>query len=328
MRLACNAFIRLTLTLAGTLLCAAVAAQDFPSRPIVLVAPFPPGGGADLGARVLADGMSSLLKQPVTVENRPGAGTVIGARDVLRANADGYRLLVASASTLAINPFLDKKLDYSIKSFEPVSLIIKIPMIMVTNKSLPVTSLRGFVEYAKQRPGELSYGSTGAGTTAHLATELFAQAAGIKLNHIPYKGGAPAQADVLSGTLHLYVDGLTGTILQHHKAGNLRALASFSEKREDSLPEVPTLVESGYPDVLMYTWVGLVAKAGTPAAVIDTLNSATVRVLQMPNVQARFVQNGLRASPSTVREFTALIERDGITWKSVIDRLGLSLELN
>ncbi len=285
---------RLAFFVAALLACAAALAQGFPSRPIRIVVPFPPGGGTDVVARAVAPVMSQSLGQPVIVENRSGAGGNIGTEAVAKSAPDGYTLLVASAAT-AINNTLAKNLSWELsKDFAPVALLVVNQSLLVAHPSVPASTVKELIALARSRPGQVSYGSYGNGSSAHLIGELFKMTAGVDLLHVPYKGAAPAVNDLLGGQVNLvFAD--VAAVLPHVKSGRLKPLGIGSSRRFDGLPEVPTISEAGVPGFEAGGFLGLVAPAGTPAAAIGALNAAAVKSLAVPEVRERLV--GLATVP-------------------------------
>jgi len=284
-------------------------AQSYPDRPIKLVLPYPPGGVTDLLARALAEKLAPRLGQPVVVENKAGAGTVLASDAVARAPADGYTLLLA-ASSLGTAPLLYEKVAYdAIRSFAPITQVASVVHILVVHPSLPVNSVAELVAYSKQNPDKLSYASTGTGTSTHLEGELFKTMAQASITHIPYKGSAPALTDLVAGRTQVMFDawGSSGPFV---KAGKLRALAVTTSRRSDILPELPTVAESGLPGYEVMPWLGLVAPAGTPIAVVDRLHKEVHDALKEPDLRERFKGWGLEIIGSTPMEFASFLRRD------------------
>lgn len=301
---------------AVALLAASASAQEFPNRRISIVVPYTAGGSSDFVARTVAARMQEGLKQPVVVENRPGANAHIGTEYVAKAPADGYTLLLAGMTTHAAAPALYKKLPYDpIKDFAPLSNCIDSPLAVVTHPSVPANTLQELVAYAKANPGKLNYGSAGVGNTLHLAGEVFKMASGTDLLHVPYKGASQAMADLLGGRIQVMFD-LPQTPLANIQAGRLKALAVTGPQRLSLMPEVPTTAEAGLPAFRFATWIGLVAPAGTPAPVVNRLHAEIVRVLALPEVKEAFAQRAMLVSPSESPEaYSRMI-------KSEIQRLG------
>lgn len=294
-------------------------AQDkYPTRPIRIIVPFAPGGAADSSARLVGGQWTRLLKQQVVVENRPGASGNIGAQFVARAEPDGYTLLLGFDGTMVINPFVFNNIPFNtVKDFAPVGKIGNVGLLMVANPKLSVTSLSDVIELSKQQPNGLSIGSTGTGSTAHLLIELLKQETGANLVHIPYKGAGPAMIAAMGGETPLAVIGLAGTP-QQINSGGLRGIAVSSAKRFKLLPQVPTMVESGLPDLVMNSWNGLLAPAGTSRSVIDLLNSALNKALQEESVLSSLEGLGFTATPGTPEAFSAEIQKDLERYGSIV----------
>lgn len=309
----------LALTLATSLLApsAASAQEAWPSRPIKMVLPFPPGGVTDLLARALAEKLAPRLGQPVVVENKPGAGTVLASDLVARAPADGYTFLMA-ASSLGTAPLIYDKVNYdAIKSFTPVTQVASVVHVLVVNPQLPVRSVQELIAHAKANPGKLNYSSTGTGTSTHLEGELFKSMAGVYMVHIPYRGSGPALTDLVAGQVNVMFDAL-GSSGPFMKAGKLRALAVTTARRSQSIPELPTVAESGVPGYEAMPWLGLVAPAGTPKPIVDRVHREVAQVLQEPEIRERFKGWGLDIIGNTPAEFASFIQRDVKQWERVI----------
>jgi len=300
-------------------------AQDaWPSRPLRMILPFPPGGGTDILGRLIAERLSAGLGQPVVTENRGGAGGNVGAEAAARSAPDGYTIVLVAPS-LAISPTLYSKLNYDpVKDLAPVSLVATVPNVMVTQPSLP-GDLKAFIAAVKARPGALNFGSGGAGTSNHLAGELFNLVAGTKLVHIPYKGVNLAMQDVLSGNVHLVFIGIPAAA-PHIKAGKLRALALVAPQRSAALPEVPTVAEAGLPDFEVTTWYGILAPAGTPRGIINRLNAELVKVMHAPELKEKLAATGTEPLTSTPDEFAAYIRKEIAKWGDVIRKAGVKAD--
>ena len=311
---------------AATLVATSTAnAQTYPERPIRMVLPFPPGGVTDLLARALAEKLAPRLGQPVVVDNKSGAGTVLASDLVARAPADGYTVLMA-ASSLGTAPLLYEKVGYdAIKSFAPITQVASVVHVLVVNPNLPVKSVAELVAYAKQNPGKLNYGSTGTGTSTHLEAELFKSMSTTFMVHIPYRGSGPALVDLVAGQTNVMFDafGSSGPFI---KAGKLRALAVTTAKRSPSIPELPTVAESGLPGYEAMPWLGLVAPAGTPQAVVDRLYREVNEVLKDPELRERFKGWGLDIIGNTPSEFSAFLRRDIDQWTKVISSAKIKAE--
>jgi len=302
-------------------------AQSYPAKPIRLIVPYPAGGATDFFARLVFPKVGDALGQPVVVENRPGAGTAIGASEVARSAADGYTLLLGDAGTYAFNPTLYKKLSYDpAKDFAPISLTGRFALILAVNPSvLNVSSVDAFVQAARQAPGKLDYGAPGPGSPIHLAMELFKQRAGISMTPIPYKGGADALSDLIGGRIGaLFPDIATG--LPQIRAGKIKALAVASEKRVAALPGLPTVGESGYPGFEAWAWQGFVAPAGTPHDVVMKLNGAFAKVMADPAIKQRLSESGFEPQTSTPEQFAAYMKSEIAKWAKVIRDSNISLD--
>lgn len=293
------------------------AAQSYPSRPIRLVVPYPPGGAADALVRPLAQRMSEKLGQPVVIENKPGANGVVGMDYVAKAQPDGYTIVLGAIGPLSVTGAMQKLPFDPEKDFSPITFVASVPNVLVVNASSPVKSVAELVTLAKSKPGALNYGSAGPGSSNQLAAELFNQAAGVSIVHVPYKGGAPAQVDLLGNQLTLIFDNLPPS-LPHIKAGSFRPLAVTSRARQPTLPDVPTMIELGYAKFEAGSWFGLLAPAGTPPAVIDTLNSAAVSALREPALRDALVAQGFDANPGTPAQFARFIRDEAEKWGTIV----------
>jgi tripartite-type tricarboxylate transporter receptor subunit TctC len=302
-------------------------AQSYPAKPIRLIVPYPAGGATDFFARLVFPKVGDALGQPVVVENRPGAGTAIGASEVARSAPDGYTLLLGDAGTYAFNPTLYKKLSYDpAKDFAPVSLTGRFALILAVNTAvLNVSSVDQFVQAAKQAPGKIDYGAPGPGSPIHLAMELFKQRAGISMTPIPYKGGADALSDLIGGRIGaLFPDIATG--LPQIRAGKIKALAVASERRVAALPGLPTVGESGYPGFEAWAWQGFVAPAGTPREAVMKLNGAFARVMADPVIGQRLSESGFEPQTSSPEQFAAYLRSEIAKWAKVIHDSNISLD--
>lgn len=303
---ACAAALALGALTAATL----SHAQSYPSNPIMLVNPYAAGGPADALARPLASAMGDSLGQQVVILNKPGAATAIAAQQVARAPADGYTLLLSTASAHIVTPALMPKIGYDgIRDFAFVAMIASVPNVLVVRSALPVNDVKELVALAKQKPGTLSYGSVGNGSQPHLAAEMFQHMTGTKLNHIPYKGAAPATTDLLSGQIDLAFLNAP-VLLPHIASGKLRALATTTMKRAEQLPDVPTLDEFGLKGFDVATWYGVTAPAGTPLAIVDRLAAVLGKVLASPEIKAKFAAQGTEVFLLPPKEFAAYVQED------------------
>jgi tripartite-type tricarboxylate transporter receptor subunit TctC len=300
-------------------------AQDFPTKPVHFVVPFPPGGTADILMRILADPLSERWGKPVIVENRPGASTIIGSEIVARAPADGYMLLMNSASFL-INPSLRPKMPYdAFKDFAPVMLLVNSPLVVVVNSSSPAKSLGALVDEARARPGQLSYATVGPGTTQQIIGEMLKLEAKIDLLYVPFAGGAPAVNAILGNHVAVVIANYS-EVAQHLAAGTLRALAVASPARIDLLPEVPTISELGFKDVQGTVWFGIVAPAGTPANTITRIQTDLAFVLKLPTVRGKLVAQGLYPVGSTTDEFVPYMRAVSVRYEKVIQAAGIKAD--
>jgi tripartite-type tricarboxylate transporter receptor subunit TctC len=301
------------------------AAQTYPSRPVTIVAPYAAGGGADLIARLMAQKLTERLGQSFVVENRLGAGGVIAASSVAKATPDGYTLLVAASTQLAIQVTLHKKLPYDpATDFMPVALLASVPFVLIVNPSLPVHSVPELIALAKQKPGQLTFGSSGVGGPPHLFTELLKTMTGIEMTHIPYKGTAQAMTDVIAGHVPIIFSDLAPAIPQL-KAGRLRALGISSAVRFAGMPEIPPLAEAGVPGFDAVSWLALVAPAATPPEVVDKLHATVKQIMAEPAVQQRFVDLGnipLVSPPPD--ELRAYVKSEIVRWGKVVEKAGLA----
>jgi tripartite-type tricarboxylate transporter receptor subunit TctC len=315
---------RWTLLLALALCCPALA-QDWPARPIRFIVSFPPGGSSDLIARAIAPHMSKGLGQPVVVENRPGAGGMIGVDAVAKAPADGYTVGLAAAGALSSNISLYPSMPFHPeKDLAPVSTLAMIPFFLIAHPSQPAT-LKEVLEQAKSAPGKLSYGHGGNGSTMHLSGELLNMLAGVKIQSVPYKGSGPVSADVLGGQVPLGVVDVPSAIA-HVRSGKVRALAVTSRQRISAAPEVPTFEEAGVPGYEAIGWFGVVAPRATPRPLVDRLNAAIRAALQDPDIRGRALAAGTEPSTNTPEEFAAMIREETKKWAEVIKAGGIRLQ--
>ena len=301
-------------------------AQDFPSKPIKLVVPYAPGGGADGVARIVAKTVSESIGQPIVIENKGGAGAIVGTDLVAKAEPDGYTLLLGQSGPISLNPAVYKSLPYDPqKDFAPISMTTAYPYILVVNADLPVKTLAEFVALAKAKPGTMNYGSTGVGAANHLVAELFNSKAGLKMTHIPYRGTALATADLVAGQLTM-VFGDPISVLPHIQSGKLRALAVTSLQRSSVAPTVPTIAESGYPGFEALAWHGIMAPARTPPDIIAKLNKEIVKAVNDPATKALLVNQAMQTIGSTPEEFAAFIRNDIAVWKAVAMSANVTVE--
>ena len=305
--------------------CSAAGAQ-YPAKPVRIVAPFAPGGLADVLARALGERLARSTGQPFIVENRPGAGGNVGADIVARAEPDGYTLLMSSAGILTINEFLYAQMPFDpANALQPVSVVAEMPMLLVVRTQLPAQNVAQFIEAAKREPGGLFFGSPGNGTTGHLGMELFMQATGIKLQHVPYKSAAEAVNAAMAGQTHAMFDN-PPTVMAQIKAGTLRALGVAAKERLAQLPDVPTIAEGGVKDFEASSWFGLVAPGKTPRPVVNRLAEETARAVKDPEMQARFAQSGARLVGNTPDQFAAMVTAERARWEKIIRAAGIKAQ--
>ncbi|QQX83512.1 tripartite tricarboxylate transporter substrate binding protein [Cupriavidus necator] len=311
-------------SLAGPL--PAMAQGDaYPNRPIRVVVPYTPGGVSDAVTRLVMQKLAQRIGQPVVVENRPGANGMIGSENVARSAPDGYSLLVVVAGH-AINPSLYPKMSYDpLKDLTGVSMIGRIPLLLVSSAQLPPTTVKELVGWGKANPAKMTFASSGNGSGAHLAGELFAQSVGMQMTHVPYKGISPALPDLFSGQVAIIFDSVQ-TMMPQVKAGKVRALAISSPTRWPAAPEVPTMAEAGYPGVTAGSWIGLIAPAMTPPAVQAKLAREMEAVLQQPDVRARLIDYGIDPVGGKPEQFQAFIKAEAVRWGEVVKKGGLRLE--
>jgi tripartite-type tricarboxylate transporter receptor subunit TctC len=305
----------------------AYAADPYPSKPIKLVIPFPPGGPTDVMGRVVAKILSDKLGESVVVENKPGAGGNLGTDAVAKALADGYTIGLAAVSSLAIAPSLYPKLPYDVKKdFTPITRVGITKGAIVAHPSVPFNDIKGLVAYAKANPGKLSYGSSGVGTANHLAGEMLEATAGIDMVHVPYKGTAPLTQDLLGGQVPMSVESSLTSAGPNVKEGKLKAIAIISGTRSPLLPDVPTVAEQGYPGFDVPIWFGLVGPAGLPKDITAKLNQAVIEGLKAPEVVERFAQIGAEPAPTTPEGFAEYIRSENLRWGKVIRDAKITLE--
>ncbi len=301
-------------------------AADYPTKPIRFIVPYAPGGGADAVARILGRRVGESLGQSILVENKGGAGSIVGTDLVAKAAPDGYTLLLGQSGPISINPAVYKSLPYDpVKDFTPVVMTNSYPYVLVVNGKSGVNTLQEFVAAAKARPGSMNYGTTGVGAANHLMSELFSRKAGIKMTHIPYRGTALAVADVVAGQISM-VFGDPVSVLPHMRSGTLRALAVSSPRRSPVAPEVPTLMESGFPDLEAVAWHGILVPAKTPPEIVKLLNAEVVKALRDPEIKDMLSKQAMSPVGDTPAEFAAFIQKDIATWKVVAADANVSVE--
>jgi tripartite-type tricarboxylate transporter receptor subunit TctC len=315
----CTRRLALAILLAASAACAAHA-EDYPSRPIRLIVPYAAGGGADSVARIVAKRVGETIGQPIVIENRGGAGSIIGTEFVKNASPDGYTLLLGQSGPISINPAIYRELPYDpVKDFAPISMTTAYPYILVVNPALGVKTLQEFVALARSKPGELNYGTTGVGAANHMVTELFDSQAGIRMTHIPYRGTALAVTDLLAGHVQVvFADPITA--LAQLNAGTLLALAVTSKERSPVAPNVPTISESGYPGFDAIGWHGILAPANTPRAIVNRLNTEIVKALKDKGTAAQLEQQAMQTVGNSPEAFASFIKQDIAIWKAVAEQ--------
>ena len=301
-------------------------AQDYPIRPLRFIVPYPPGGAADIVARMVAQKLTAALGATVVIDNRAGAGGNLGTDLAAKAAPDGYTLLMGNVGPIAINPGLFRKLPYDpLRDFAPVSLLAVYPNVLVINPSLPVKSVTDLIGYARVRPGQLAFASAGNGSSTHLAAELFKSMAGIEMMHVPYKGGSQAVVDVIGGQVQMYFSSVLGA-LPHVKSGKLRALAVTGSRRSRAAPELPTIAECGFPGYEANNWLGLLVPAGTPNPVITRLDQEIVKAFAQPEFHEKISVQGGDAETGSPAQFAAYIRAEIKKWAQVIKASGAQAE--
>jgi len=305
---------------------AAQAQAVFPSKSITIIVPFPAGGTTDIMARVVGQFMAKDLGQSVIVDNRAGAGGNIGSLFVAHAPADGYTLVMGTVGTHAINQSLYAKMPYdTIKDFAPITRVAMVPNLLVVNPAQPYKSVKELVAYAKANPGKINFASSGNGTSIHLSGELFKQMTGVDMQHVPYRGSAPALTDLIGGQTQIMFDNMPSSI-PYVRDGRLRALAVTTTRRSPALPDVPTISEAGVPGFEATSWFGLLAPAGTPATIIARLNASVLKALADPEVKKKLVEQGAEPSGETPEQFAAFIKAETVKWGEVVKRSGAKID--
>jgi tripartite-type tricarboxylate transporter receptor subunit TctC len=300
--------------------------SPWPSKPIRWIVPYTPGGITDSVTRVIAQRVSDALGQPIVIENKPGANSIVGAEAAAKSAPDGYTILTVIGGHAANATLYAGKLSFDpVKSFAPISLAGIAPLILTANNDFPAKDVKGLIEYAKANPNKISFGSSGVGSATHLTCELLKQTAGIDMVHVPFKGTAPALAAEISGDLHILGD-VPSSLMPHVRAGKIKALAMFSSKRSPGAPEVPTIVEAGGPPIEGSTWVLFLAPAGTPRNVIDRLSAEVSKVVKDPELQQRFTQLGIEPVGSTPEEAGRFLQDEVAKWAKVIQVAGVKAE--
>ena len=299
----------------------------YPNKPIRWIVPYTPGGITDSVTRLVAEKLGERLGQPVVIENKPGANSIVGADFVSKAPPDGYTMLTVIAAHAANATLYAGKLNFDpVKSFEPISLVAVAPLILTVNKDFPVNDVKELIAYAKAHPNKVSFGSSGIGSATHLTCELLKQTAGIDMVHVPFKGTAPALQAELAGDLQVLGD-VPSSLMPHVRAGKIRALAMFSLKRVAGAAEVPTIVEAGGPPIEGSTWLMFLAPAGTPRSIVDRVSAETAKIVNDPALRARFEQLGIEAAGTTPAETAKYLQDEIAKWSKVIQTAGVKVEL-
>ena len=308
---------RIAACLAFLLAAGLAHAQSWPTRPVKIVVPFPAGGPTDVMTRALGEKLAQALGQPVVVDNKPGAGGTIGSDFVAKSAPDGYTLVMATSSTHSIGPYLGKVPYDPRKDFTPVVYVGKATNILVVSPTLNIHTLRELIDYAKKNPGKANYATSGIGSISHLTSEMFANMAGVKIVHVPYKGTQLSMPDLMSGQVAMLFDSVL-TAKPHIDAKRLVGLAVSSKERSALVPDMPTMAESGLPGFDSWTWFGLFAPAGTPHALVDRINAEVNRIVTDPAIRERFAQLGFETSGGTPAQFSAVVEHESAKWSKVI----------
>ncbi|PRD65371.1 Bug family tripartite tricarboxylate transporter substrate binding protein [Malikia granosa] len=311
---------------ASTVVLPAFAQSKYPSKPVTILVPFAAGGTTDILGRLIGRHLATRLGGSVIIDNKPGAGGGVGASMVAKAAGDGHTLLMGTIGTHAINQYLYKKLAYDpFKDFAPVSLVAMVPNVLVVHPSQPFKTVKEMIAYAKANPGKLNYASAGNGTSIHLSGAMFEQMAQVDMVHVPYKGSAPAVADLLAGQTNCMFDNLPSS-MPHIKSGALRAIAVTSGQRFPALPHVPTIAESGLPGYDATSWFGLWAPASTPADLVARLNQEINKILSLPEVKQTMLDQGAEAAPDTPQQFAAFIQSEAAKWSKVVKAANVQLD--
>ena len=322
----CRKFVAACAAITLAACAGAAQAADYPQRPIQLVVPYPPGGAGDVLGRIIAKRLGVELKQSIIVENKAGAGTILGAQTVAKAEPDGYTLLLSSGTTFTVNPAVYTKLPYSpSQDFQPVGMIGRAALIIVANSQTPYSDVKGLVAAARKEGDKFSYGSFGIGTVSHFAGEMFQAEAGTHMTHIPYKGSGPAMTDLIGGQIPILFDTVVSAMPQI-KSGKIKAIAVTTPQRSAFLPDVPTVAEAGYPNVSMDTWIAVFAPKRVPADVVATLNAALTKALQDPDTQKQLRASGFDPTPMDAASVARVIEEETPRFAEIAKRAGIKAQ--
>ncbi len=317
--------VRFVAATAAITMASAAVAEDYPSRPVTMSIGYAAGGSVDIVARIVAEALSEKLGQRVVVDNRPGASGMISADHVARSTPDGYTIGMVTTTQFATNPHLYSSIPYKISDFETVGMAVKAPIGVGISTSIPVGTVAEFQEYARANADEMSYGSFGLGTNSQLVNELMNETLGFRMEHVPYANGGLARTDLIAGNIHVLVDAIA-TLAPLHREGQIKLLANLNDTRTESAADVPTFVESGFPDLVAYTWFGIVAPAGTSAGVIDHLSGKLKEVIEDPAASAKLEEAAFIPSYSTAAELSEQIAVDYDRWGPIIQRLDIRLD--
>jgi tripartite-type tricarboxylate transporter receptor subunit TctC len=316
----------LVVAFAAAIASAAAPAQDFPNRAITIIVPQPPGGGTDIISRIIAQQLSVQLGKPVVVENKPGAGTIVGTQAAAKSSPDGYTLLAGLTANMAVNPSLFKTLPYDpVRDFTPVGMMAQFPFVLVVSKDFPAKSVKELIAMAKAKPGSINFASAGNGTGQHLSAELFKLMAGVDMTHVPYRGAAPAYSDVISGRTPVFFDNLASA-LGHIKGGSVRALGVTGKERSPSLPDVPTIAEAGVPGYSNYVWFGLWAPKNTPQPVVAKLYAEIRKAVATPAVKERIVKDAGVPMDTPLKDIEPMEKAEIAKWADVVKRAHIQVQ--
>ncbi len=303
----------------------AAAQSGFPNKPVRVIVPFPAGGSADVLARIVGEKLSTRWGQPVVVENKVGAGGNIGAEAVYKADPDGYTILSSPPGPLSINHNLYKQLPFDPAKFVPITVLAIVPNVITAKLDLPANSAKELIAYAKANPGKVIYASQGNGSTSHLSAQMFATMTGIELTHVPYKGEGPALVDIVAGRVDIFIGNIAAA-LRFQQAGKVKFLGVASRTRSPVAPDIPTAPEIGLPDFIASAWFAFVAPPGTPNAIVQQLNAATVEALRMPDVKKRFLEQGAEPVGNSTAEMAAFVKEEMARWQNVIKTANVTLQ--
>lgn len=321
-----NCCSRIMLSLIFAVAATGAAAQSYPAKTVRMIVPFPPGAGVDIVSRAVSGRLAEALGQQLIIDNRAGAGGILGAELAAKAPPDGYTIFMATAGILTVIPHLQAKLPYSVeRDFAPVSLVASVPSVLVVHPSMPVKSVKELIALAKAKPGQINYASTGNGTLPHLAAEFFKQQAKVNMVHIAYKGSAPATTDLLGGNVQVFFGNML-SVIEQVRSGRLRALAVTSQQRQAVANDIPTMIESGFPGFEAGTWFGLMAPAATPREVLARLHGDVAKAVRQPDVQKQLAGQGATTIGNTPEQFAAYIKSESAKWAKVLAASGVKAD--